>query len=190
MVVYKLAIGIAIACIFASTSIQCMAATISAEKLTCGRNDKIRVSVESLAKDEDYAERFRLFETDPASAACYLIKQLKVVSEKVVSGYKDKPAQTMHVIWSLRALCSITGGLRFKGNTRYQFGKTEENRKYFLGAEENEVPFFAVWMSRDTAYIAPMDAQKEIINKWVAWYGKNGETFHYSSTEGWQACYF
>ena len=42
-----------------------------------------------------------------------------------------------------------------------------------------QVHFFGVWMSRDSLYIAPRDAQLKIIQMWKRWYETDGKTFAY-----------
>jgi hypothetical protein len=94
---------------------------------------------------------------------------------------------------ALRALRYITGGLRFNGKTKYRFNVSNEiegNRKQFLRPERGEVPFFAVWMSRDSLAIAPPDAQIAVINKWIDWYAKKGSDFKYTPAEHLDDWYF
>ena len=55
--------------------------------------------------------------------------------------------------------------------TKHDFRKNKDNdRAQFLHMNtKKEIAFFGVWMSRDTIYFAPRDAQLEIINKWKEW---------------------
>lgn len=135
-------------------SSQVSAATTGAQKLSCPDNAKMRALVQSSWHEPDHRASFAVFRDEPAIAACYLVNELQVVPEKWIrGGDQDKHPKTMHVIWSLRALRYITGGINFKGKTKYRFNESSEieaNRKQFLRPENNEVPFFAVWMSRDS----------------------------------------
>jgi len=74
----------------------------------------------------------------------------------------------------------LTDGKDFKAETNYVFKKDEEHREYWLTREDkDQLPFFAVWMSRDKAYIAPKDVQEKIIEKWKKWYATEGTTYKY-----------
>ena len=92
---------------------------------------------------------------------------------------------TEHVVWCLRTLRYLTLGLDFRAPTNHRFGTSEieQNRKWFTGGEEfpkdGTVKFFGAWMSRDSLYIAPKDAQQSIIEQWKAWYRNQGKTFRY-----------
>ncbi len=93
---------------------------------------------------------------------------------------------TEHITWCLRALRTLTGGLEFRATTSHHFGNTEldENREWFTGGDrfkkDGTLKFFGVWMSRDSLYIAPKDAQAKIIEKWKTWYKIKGKNFAYS----------
>jgi hypothetical protein len=159
------------------------AAAVPPHGLSCLKNDEIRSLAQSSWHDNAYDTTFAIFAKKPAIAACYLINELHVVPEKWIRGSDQKShPNTMHVVWALRALRYLTGGYNFKAETKYRFNESSEiesNRKQFLSPEQGEVPFFAVWMSRDSLAIAPADAQKAIIEKWIDWYQKNGSTFMY-----------
>lgn len=164
-------------------------------RLSCTGNDNIRAVAERLGSkvsNRDFQKDFDLLERDPPVSACYLIRELRVVVETEITALdQEKHAAAMRVIWSIRALRYLTGGLDFKGRTKYEFKETESERTYFLTrAGEEELPFFAVWMSRDTVYIAPPDAQGEIIEKWNRWYSERGETFRYNPSKSIDEWYF
>jgi hypothetical protein len=169
-------------------------AASAAQKLSCPKNDHVRGVAQSTWHEQADDTAFVTFANEPTTAACYLINELHSVPEKWIrGGDQKKHPNTMHVIWSLRALRHITGGLRFKGATKYLFNESSEiesNRKQFLSPENNEVPFFAVWMSRDSVAIAPADAQKEIIEKWIDWYERAGATFKYHAAKHVDDWYF
>jgi hypothetical protein len=91
-----------------------------------------------------------------------------------------------HVLWLIRALRYMTGGLDFCAQSKHHFGASEEekNRKYWLTlAHKNCLTFFAFWMSRGRWYIAPVDAQKSIISQWRRWYAAEGAKFVYKPLE-------
>jgi hypothetical protein len=110
---------------------------------------------------------------------------------KITPADEEKQKTAMHVIWCIRALRYLTGGLDFTGRTRYRFKESERERKHFLTIKsETELPFFSVWMSRDTIYIAPLDVQREIIDKWIQWYEEQGKAFPYKASENIDQWYF
>jgi hypothetical protein len=113
---------------------------------------------------------------DPNLTIKLLIDELHPVKgiPKILSVDYDKYKMEIHVVWCIRALRYITG-LDFISTTKYKFGNTESERtrSQFLHSEFNKVSFFGVWMSRNTIYFAPLDAQKAIILKWKNWYDKN-----------------
>jgi hypothetical protein len=168
-------------------------ATAAAPKLRCEENAEIRHLIQGSWHEPDYRASFKVFRSHPVVAACYLINELRIVPETWIrGGDQKKHPKTMHVIWSLRALRYITQGLDFKGRTNYRFSNSrlEEVRKYFLRPQKNEVPFFAGSMAADSVYIAPPDAQADIIKKWIDWYAKEGATFNYSPAEQVDDWYF
>ena len=152
-----------------------------------------RIAIDRLVKalgsdDDDHdLERIKILAQQPVESARLLIAELHPVTGiRILSGERGaRLKDTLHVIWCLHALRYITRGLEFKARTAYHFGsgEIEENRKWFVGGEQfrkdRTVRFFGVWMSRDSTYIAPQDAQIEIIQKWKAWYGQHGKTFAY-----------
>src|SRR5947207_12493875 len=96
-----------------------------AQKLSCQNNPEIRVLVHGVWYEPDHRASFVIFRNQPVAAACYLIKELRVVPEIwIKGGEQDNHLKTMHVIWTLRALRYITGGLRFKGKTKYRFNES------------------------------------------------------------------
>jgi hypothetical protein len=183
--------GIAVLTYTVPTQVSPVAA---AQKLSCQDNPEIRVLVQGAWYEPDHRAAFVIFRGQPVVAACYLINELRVVPEIWIrGGEQDNHPKTMHVIWALRALRYITGGLRFKGKTKYRLNESNEiesNRKQLLRPEQGEVPFFAVWMSRDSLAIAPRDAQIAVINKWIDWYAKKGADFKYTPAEHVDDWYF
>jgi hypothetical protein len=136
----------------------------------------------------------------PYEAVGLLIKELHPVTTTIhVVGYEqDKYPAEMHVVWCLRALRYLTDCQNFTGKTKHKFtGKTkreqeaEHEREWFLrGNSKTELPFFAVWISRDSVFFAPLDAQAEIIEKWKHWYATEGREFRYKECQNLDAWYF
>src|SRR2546425_954674 len=66
------------------------------------------------------------------------------------------------VVWYLRALRSLTG-LNFRGTTNELL--TEDEEHWLRPGRDRSVEFFGTWMSRDHVWVAPEDAQTEIIDR-------------------------
>ncbi|MGO9167616.1 MAG: hypothetical protein ACLP56_12175 [Candidatus Sulfotelmatobacter sp.] len=144
--------------------------------------------VKELGSDDNEIDRMKALAQRPVEAAGLLVQELHPVSGgRILSQDQDKAEwkDTEHVIWCLHALRYLTGGLEFRATTNHHFGKgeLEENRKWFVGGErfskDGTVRFFGVWMSRDSLYIAPRDAQRVIVEEWRVWYRTKGTTFAY-----------
>lgn len=144
--------------------------------------------IAKLGSDENDLERLKALSQRPATSARLLIAELHPVpGVRILSDeqYREKWKDTLHVIWCIRALRYLTGGLEFTAKTNHAFGsrEIEQNRKWFIGGEQfpkdGTVRFFGVWMSRDSTYIAPRDAQIEIIQNWKQWYKDDGQAFPY-----------
>jgi hypothetical protein len=146
--------------------------------------DKARVSAEVKKLGRGRTDDFEVVErlsTTPELSARLLVEQLHTVADARLLAAENKP-ETEHVLWSIRALRYITGGLDFCGKTSHHFGtpELEKNRKYWMYFKNKScVPFFAMWPSRGNEYISPLDAQEEIIQQWREWLAREGKTFHY-----------
>jgi len=144
--------------------------------------------VRNLGSDDNDVERIKFLAAHPAESAFLLVRELHPVTGVRILGsehYLPKFRDTEHVVWCLRALRTLTGGLDFRAKTNHRFGDSEieETREWFTGGEQfkkdGTVHFFGVWMSRDSLYIAPRDAQLKIIGMWRRWYETKGSTFEY-----------
>jgi hypothetical protein len=130
--------------------------------------------------NDDVADVRLLSETPKASVEA-LIAALHTIPDSEAFAKADSP-QMEHVLWLIRALRYVTGGLDFCAETKHAFGSSEEekNRQYWLTFHHKEcLAFFGYWMSRDRTYIAPEDVQKDIIDQWRHWYAKFGATYEY-----------
>lgn len=91
-----------------------------------------------------------------------------------------------HVLWMIRGLRYMTGGIDFCAQSKHIFGNSEkeEKRKYWLTFRHHEcLTFFGYWMSRDRIYIAPTDVQENIIAQWHRWYATYGVKFEYKTLQ-------
>ena len=132
--------------------------------------------------NDDFADVKRLAQT-PAASAAVLVKQLHVLEhpERTITGEASSPVE--HVLFSLLALRYVTGGMDFCARTKWTPGRSYEEgvRKYWLHFYRKScVIFFADWPSRARTYIAPVDAQRAIINAWRQWCAdhRNNADYH------------
>ena len=155
--------------------------------------------VHELGRDDNDLERIKYLAMQPAESAGLLVQELHPVTGVRILGdehYLPKWRRTEPVIWCLRALRALTGDLDFRAKRSYVFGDTEveRNREYFTGGEQfpkdGTVHFFGVWMSRDSLYIAPPDAQLKIIQMWKSWFQTKGKTFVYPPFKGDPGIYY
>jgi len=151
--------------------------------LRCATNARVTHAIAELGKlRSDIGDPLAVLLSDPVIAACHLVWSLHVVNETHVAGYQqDKHPKTMRVIWALRALRYLTHCQDFRAPTAENPRNWDEMRRGFLLRDDDihtpaktwkpsdGVPFFATWMSRDSVFIAPRDAQQKIIMQWVRW---------------------
>ena len=144
------------------------------------------------APGNDNIADVKLMAENPSANAGLLVAALHTIPDTEQFARADDPTME-HALWMVRALRYLTGGKDFRARTHHKFGSTEEeqNRKYWLTFEGRpDVAFFAYWMSRNRWYIAPLDAQNEIIAQWRRWYADSGKQFDYKhlqnlSPENW-----
>jgi hypothetical protein len=168
------------------------------------KRDPIREAVRGLGRNGvDSYSTLKFLAKEPRSAVTALVEELAVIRHPQSFNPRmlDEPgprAQEMsHAIWCVRGLDYLTG-LRFLAPSRHRFTRRELQRRAMLlreGPAEDETapgraigkqfPFFATWMSRDTSFIAPEDAQREIIAQWRAWLTAHGATHRYEPDESW-----
>jgi hypothetical protein len=135
------------------------------------------------------SEDFKLFEADPVEAVEHLVMQLKPISGRSIPRDKQEfHAEEMRVIWTIRALRYLTD-MDFDGTTVNR--NWDSDRGHFLQRTEgNAVKFFGVWMSRDYTFVAPRDAQLQIIAKWKDWAELHARTHVYPKKHNFDDWYF
>lgn len=145
-------------------------------------NASVSAEVKKLGMGEsDNVQIVKHLSTTPQLSTRLLLEELNTVTNARLLATENKP-ETEHVLWCIRALRYITGGLDFCGKTSHPFGTSEleKNRECWLHFKSKScAPFFAVWPERGSEYIAPEDAQNEIISKWRNWFAKQGASFDY-----------
>lgn len=133
--------------------------------------------------DENGFVKFEILYKNPRRSTEILISSLKPVRRGQYQSGKHP-----QVVWSIRALRSLTG-LDFRAPTRADLTADEA---HFLDhdAKTDEVDFFGTWMLRDRVWVAPLDAQTAIIGKWRKWFEKHGQTFTYVNDRNFDNWYF
>jgi hypothetical protein len=150
-----------------------------------------------------------VFLKNPSYSAGLLVSSLHTIDEVKLHSQENSPSDyererpSMGVIWRVRALQYITGGLRFFAPTSYKFPprpkdwpsgygpSSEEVRENLLtAAGRDKVPFYVTWMSRDVTYVAPRDVQEKVIAKWKGWYSEEGKDFRYHPAKDVNDWYF
>lgn len=119
-------------------------------------------------------EDVRQFRGNARDAVELLIATLETIPEdKVLPEAKNAHRSTLHVVWAIRTLRYLTGK-DFRAPTTHVFGsdEDEQRREELLKKEDGTVTFFATWMSRDSVYVAPPDAQRTIIETWRRWFSE------------------
>jgi hypothetical protein len=84
----------------------------------------------------------------------------------------------LHIIWCWRALRMITS-LDFFGKSRQTLEGVYE--EYLLNKETAEIKYCHVWVLKSIVYMAPGDAQLDIINQWKDWYKKEAKNFTFKT---------
>jgi hypothetical protein len=126
-----------------------------------------------LPEDFHLPEAFAPFYEHPEEAARQLVAALRPVHAGKYPEFTGPPP----TVWYIRALRALTG-LDFQGRTRVHIRDADE--RWFLCADStSSVRFFGTWMSRDQTFVAPQDAQREIIARWKAWFQREGHLFRY-----------
>ena len=143
--------------------------TQGAKKQSSAR-DEIQACVSHLSGKSE-KRCLDLFYRDPQLATELLIADLKPARPgHYLSGKHPKS------VWIVRALRSLTG-LEFRAPMNAHLSA---NEAHFLGLDKRgTVKFFGTWMSRDSVWVAPEDAQIAIIRQWREWFTRNGQHYRY-----------
>ena len=155
----------------------------------CDGDKSTMVYAESFLKGEVY-EDFSLLNEKPKYFACYFTKQLKVIPTSRITLGEERNSE--RVIWAIRGLRLITGGLKQFSTTNYVFTKEELTRFSVLQKQKNsnEFLFFNELMSAPYIYVAPTDVQENIISSWHIWFEKNSSTHNYKLAQNDEEWYY
>jgi hypothetical protein len=147
--------------------------------------------VDSLGPDTRPEDLKPLRQNGRAAVTLLIATLQPIPEEKVLQEHQNAHRETMHVVWALRALRYLTGQ-DFRAPTAHVFGDAEDERTRaeLLKKDDATVPFFATWMSRDSVYIAPVDAQRAIIEAWRRWLSQLDENWTPISEPGINDWYF
>jgi hypothetical protein len=129
---------------------------------------ELRALVQRLgtSQDPEPFETMRQLHTAGRTAVELLLRELQPVDP---DAWDDR---TQHAIWCERALRSLTGRVfRFKTTERLDARQRE------LLSPDDEIGFFAEWMSRGRLYLAPRDVQEKVIAAWQTWYAERARDF-------------
>jgi hypothetical protein len=146
---------------------------------------EIREAIAKLGEntDEKGFTQFEILFENPRRSTELLVATLKPVRRgQYISGKHPQ------VVWNIRALRSLTG-LEFRAPTHADLTADEAHFLDFNPKTE-EVQFFGTWMSRDRVWVAPLDAQTAIINKWRKWFRGHGDNFKYVNDRNFDHWYF
>ena len=167
--------------------IACRANTVA------GSESSVASIVKSLGPDTT-VEDIKKLRSSPREAVELLINNLQTIAEnKILPAERAQHAAALRVIWSIRALRYLTGQ-EFRAPTSHVFGSDEDERtraeQLRLEAKDSTVPFFSTWMSRDSTYVAPSDAQRKIISAWRSWFRQHRQDWKMPSAPDINQWYF
>lgn len=181
-----------------------LVSAIPQKAFDCGASGPVKDVVAKLGElGVPTPDQWEVLATEPAAAACELVRCLHTVHETHVAGYEQgKHPGTMRVIWAIRLLRYLTDCQDFRAPTAENPATWDNVRRDFLLGDSSDAPvhdskrahgmrFFQTWMSRDSVFIAPVDAQRSIIEQWQRWYqtlGSHG--FQFQTCESIDNWYF
>jgi hypothetical protein len=148
------------------------------------RREKVIADLVQNVHYQNYDQTFYDLAQEPLLAVPLLIKELHPVNETALPKAElAMNPKLLHIIRSLQILRYITGQ-DFTARTTEAFGPDllEQTRKLCLTKEvkNKEYKFIAAGFSDDNIYLAPMDAQVYIIQKWIDWYRMTGQFGRYA----------
>jgi hypothetical protein len=155
----------------------------------CGQSSvpdaDIRAAIGKLTSTSDSESPntdFQILYKKPERSTELLIAALKPTARgKYLNGHHPR------AVWIVRALRSLTG-LDFRATTAAELTSDEA---HFLDLNaQHQVLFFGTWMSRDSVWVAPKDAQIVIIKQWQDWFLRHGHNHKYVNDTNFDHWYF
>jgi hypothetical protein len=158
-----------------------------------GEEKRVSIVVKSLGigDSSQIYERLEELEKNPTESVRLLISELSPIHNvvRIPPEEAHRFHKALHVVWCIRALRYLTGQT-FSGATSYRFVGRNNVRQSVLQAEDGGVSFFGVRMAHDVIYLAPLDAQLEIIHKWKRWFGENARIIRFEGRRDFNEWYF
>lgn len=131
--------------------------------------------------DFPYAH-FHTFYSSPVRST-----ELPIAALKPTSRGKYLSGQHPQAVGIVRALRSLTG-LDFMATTTAELSSDEA---HFLDLNaQHQIRLFGIWMSRDSTWVAPKDAQIAIIKQWKDWFSQHGHSHKYVKDTNFDNWYF
>jgi hypothetical protein len=148
------------------------------------RSKTIERTVKDLGiANENISKELAILAKDRHVATYLLVAELRPIPRKIYYE-SSKTKNSRHVIACLRALRYLTGST-FTARTKKRLSVDErqfldfKNELYDVNPD-HQLHFFSVWMSRNADFVAPIDAQKQIIFQWKQWQKNHGDSFQYT----------
>jgi hypothetical protein len=142
---------------------------------------EIHAAIKELSSDSS-DHSFEVLYKNPQEATKILIAELKPTARgHYLSGKHPQ------VVWIIRALRSLTG-LDFTAPTTAHL--TDDEAHFLESNAQGKVEFFGTWMSRDSIWVAPEDAQIAIIKEWREWFALRGQNHTYVNDRNYDHWYF
>ncbi len=130
----------------------------------------------SLADGEESRKALETLLSCPLESAKIAVSELHPVQVRSIGPNQASSSEAYQdaarVVWRIQLLRNISGGRNLRARSNYRFGpsRDERTRRHFLDLDNTgRFAFSGFWMSRAITYLAPVDAQKEIIAGWKAW---------------------
>ncbi|SRR5579885_3338643 len=157
-----------------------------------GETRRLKLLISSLGSEsENISPQLNELNEQRRLAAAILVRELHPIKRQTY--YEGgKTAESKHIIACLRALRYLTGQT-FSAKTKSHLS---EDERQFLDFDKemhddnpsHKIHFFSVWMSRNADFVAPLDAQQEIIKQWRSWLEKNGDKFRHTPVTPAESC--
>ena len=166
-----------------------LAYSLPNKSVACEEDPEIRLKVKYIGQVCEVGGSEWLFTKltkKPEKALCSLVKQLNTTSAKEIHTWEgESKMDASSQVWRIRALRFLTCGQDFSSFTQYRPDKARDPEDYWShlagGALRNKKPgdqvevlFFHTRMAWAIDYIAPVDAQEDIIRQWREWQAANG----------------
>lgn len=130
----------------------------------------------SLADGEESRKALETLLSCPLESAKIAVSELHPVQVRSIGPNQASGSEAYQdaarVVWCIQLLRNISGGRNLRARSNYRFGpsRDERTRRHFLDLDNTgRFAFSGFWMSRAITYLAPVDAQKEIIAGWKEW---------------------